>query len=160
MAKETSGDGSDGSVVIRPGRPSSGGGSGGGYGGGFGGNRVGATGGPRRSAKGMAKRRQATLKRQAEAAKAAAKAKADAANAKAAAAAKAKEQARQQALATMVQRHTTTRAEVDRNFASKRSQLDAALQKEISAAKRPPASNSTERWLLYTITKEKMRSTG
>lgn len=40
MAKETSGDGSDGSVVIRPGRPSSGGGSGGGYGGGFGGNRV------------------------------------------------------------------------------------------------------------------------
>ncbi|MFL6967125.1 S-type pyocin domain-containing protein [Pseudomonas alvandae] len=155
MAKETSGDGSDGSVVIRPGRPSSGGGSGGGYGGGFGGNRVGATGGPRRSAKGMAKRRQATLKRQAEAAKAAAKAKADAANAKAAAAAKAKEQARQQALATMVQRHTTTRAEVDRNFASKRSQLDAALQKEISAAKRPPTSNSTERWLLYTITKEK-----
>jgi len=54
-----------------------------------------------------------------------------------------------------VQRHTTTRAEVDRNFASKRSQLDAALQKDISAAKRPPASNSTERWQLYTITKEK-----
>lgn len=159
MAKETSGDGSDGSVVIRPGRPSSGGGSGGGYGGGFGGNRVGATGGPKRSAKGIKKRQQATLKRQAEEAKAAAKAKADAANAKVAAAAAAQEQARllarQQLLATMAQRHTTTRAEVDRNFASKRSQLDAALQKDISAAKRPPASNSTERWQLYTITKEK-----
>lgn len=159
MAKETSGDGSDGSVVIRPGRPSSGGGSGGGYGGGFGGNRVGATGGPKRPAKGIKKRQQATLKRQAEEAKAAAKAKADAANAKVAAAAAAQEQARllarQQLLGTMAQRHTTTRAEVDRNFASKRSQLDAALQKDISAAKRPPASNSTERWQLYTITKEK-----
>ncbi|WP_420233157.1 hypothetical protein ACN079_01080 [Pseudomonas sp. ABY48] len=155
MAKRTFSDGSNGTVVIRPGRPSSGGGSGGGYGGGFGGNRVGATGGPKRSAKGMEKRRQATLKRQAEEAKAAAKAKADAAKAKAAAAAKAKEQARQQALATMVQRYTTTRAGVDRNFASKKQQLDASLQKEISTAKRPPASNSTERWQLYTITKEK-----
>ncbi|NUT82003.1 S-type pyocin domain-containing protein [Pseudomonas brassicacearum] len=155
MAKRTFSDGSNGTVVIRPGRPSSGGGSGGGYGGGFGGNRVGATGGPKRSAKGMEKRRQATLKRQAEEAKAAAKAKADAEKAKAAAAAKAKEQARQQALATMVQRYTTTRAEVDRNFASKKQQLDASLQKEISAAKRPPTSNSTERWQLYTITKEK-----
>ncbi|MCQ6255029.1 hypothetical protein [Pseudomonas sp. Q11] len=64
-------------------------------------------------------------------------------------------QARQQALATMVQRYTNTRAEVDRNFAGKRQQLDASLQKDIAAAKRPPVSNSTERWQLYTITKEK-----
>ncbi|MBV4552463.1 S-type pyocin domain-containing protein [Pseudomonas sp. SWRI102] len=155
MAKQTLNDGSDGTVVIRPGRPAPGGGSGGGYGGGFGGNRVGATGGPKRSAKGMEKRRRATLQRQAEEAKAAAKAKADAAKAKAVAAAKAKDQARQQVLATMVQRHTSARAEVDRHFANKKQQLDASLQKEISAARRPPTSNSTERWHLYTITKEK-----
>ncbi|MBC3376314.1 S-type pyocin domain-containing protein [Pseudomonas sp. SWRI92] len=155
MAKQTLNDGSDGTVVIRPGRPAPGGGSGGGYGGGFGGNRVGATGGPKRSAKGMEKRRRATLQRQAEEAKAAAKAKADAAKAKAVAAAKAKDQARQQVLATMVQRHTSARAEVDRHFANKKQQLDASLQKEISAARRPPASNSTERWQLYTITMEK-----
>lgn len=59
-----------------------------------------------------------------------------------------------------MQRYTTTRAEVDRNFASKKQQLDASLQKEISAAKRPPASNSTERWQLYTITKEKSEIDG
>ncbi|WP_434630236.1 S-type pyocin domain-containing protein [Pseudomonas sp. Z1-29] len=160
MAKRTFSDGSDGTVVIRPGRPSSGGGSGGGYGGGFGGNRVGATGGPKRSARGMKKRRQATLKRQAEEANAASKVKADSVKAKAAAAANANEQARQQALATMVQRHTSTRAEVDRNFANKKQQLETSLQKEISAAKRPPASNSTERWQLYTITREKSEIDG
>jgi len=156
MAKRTFSDGSDGTVVIRPGRPSSGGGSGGGYGGGFGGNRVGASGGPRRSAKGVKRRQQAALKRRAEEAKAAAKAKADAVKAQE----QARLQARQQALTEMVQRYASTRAEVDRNFASKKQQLDASLQKEISAARRPPEPNSTERWQLYTITKEKKEIDG
>jgi len=152
MAKQTLNDGSDGTVVIRPGPTASGGGfqiGSGGFSGGFGGS------GSRRSSrrrKARARARYEQLKAQQEA-----QAKADAEQAKATAAAQeqVRLQARQQALATMVQRYTNTRAEVDRNFASKRSQLDAALQKEISAAKRPPTSNSTERWLLYTITKEK-----
>jgi hypothetical protein len=156
MAKQTLNDGSDGTVVIRPGRPSSGGGSGGGYGG----NRVGATGGPQRSAKGLQKRHEDRLKRKAEEEQAAAKAKAEAEKAAAKAQEQARVQARQQALASMVQRYTSTRAEVDRNYAGKRQQLDASLQKEISAAKRPPVSNSTERWQLYLVTKEKSEIDG
>lgn len=155
MAKQTLNNGSDGTVVIRPGGSPSGGGSGGGYGGGFGGNRVGSSGGPTRSAKGIKRRQEDRLKRKAEEAQAAAKAKADAEKATAKAQEQARFQARQQALVTMVQRYTSTRAEVDRNFASKKQQLDAVLQKEISAARRPPVPNSTERWQLYTLTKEK-----
>jgi hypothetical protein len=152
MAKQTLNDGSDGTVVIRPGPTASGGGfqiGSGGFSGGFGGS------GSRRSSrrrKARARARYEQLKAQQEA-----QAKADAEQAKATAAAQeqVRLQARQQALATMVQRYTNTRAEVDRNFAGKRQQLDASLQKDIAAAQRPPGSNSTERWQLYTITKEK-----
>ncbi|WLH15148.1 S-type pyocin domain-containing protein [Pseudomonas hefeiensis] len=150
MATRTFSDGSDGTVVIRPGPTASGGGfqiGSGGFSGGFGGS------GSRRSKrrrKARARARYEQIKAQQEA-----QAKADAEKATAMAQEQARLQARQQALATMVQRYTNTRAEVDRNFAGKKQQLDASLQKDIAAAKRPPVSNSTERWQLYTITKEK-----
>lgn len=152
MAKRTFSDGSDGTVVIKPGPTASGGGfqiGSGGFSGGFGGSGSRRS---RRRRKARARARYEQLKAQQEA-----QAKADAEKAKASAMAQeqARLQARQQALATMVQRYTNTRAEVDRNFAGKRQQLDASLQKDIAAAKRPPVSNSTERWQLYTITKEK-----
>ncbi|MBC3366282.1 hypothetical protein [Pseudomonas sp. SWRI154] len=152
MANRTLNDGSDGTVVISPGPTASGGGfqvGSGGFSGGFGGSGSSRS---RRRRKARARARYEQLKAQQEA-----QAKADAEKAKATAAAQeqARLQARQHLLATMVQRYTNTRAEVDRNFAGKRQQLDASLQKDIAAAKRPPVSNSTERWQLYTITKEK-----
>ncbi|WP_431081384.1 S-type pyocin domain-containing protein [Pseudomonas thivervalensis] len=157
MAKQTLNDGSDGTVVIRPGPTASGGGfqiGSGGFSGGFGGSGSRRS---RRRRKARARARYEQLKAQQEA-----QAKVDAEKAQAAAMAQeqARAQARQQALATMVQRHTSTRAEVDRSFVGKKQQLDASLQKEISAAKRPPVSNSTERWQLYLITKEKSEIDG
>ncbi|MCL6702496.1 S-type pyocin domain-containing protein [Pseudomonas sp. T1.Ur] len=157
MAQQTLNDGSDGTVVISPGPTASGGGfqiGSGGFSGGFGGSGSRRS---RRRRKARARARYEQLKAQREA-----QAKVDAEKAQAAATAQeqARAQARQQALATMVQRHTSTRAEVDRSFAGKKQQLDASLQKEISAAKRPPVSNSTERWQLYLITKEKSEIDG
>ncbi|MHC8371857.1 hypothetical protein ACYZT2_13825 [Pseudomonas sp. MDT1-85] len=81
--------------------------------------------------------------------KARVQAQAEAARAQAAAA-QAQEQARAQALnqflAGLAQRHDTVRAEVDRRFADKAGQLSASLEHEISAARRPPNSDSSERW--------------
>lgn len=157
MAKQTLNDGSDGTVVITPGPTASGGGfqlGSGGFSGGFGGS------GSRRSKrrrKARARARQAQLKAQQEA-----QAQADAQKAAAAALAQeqARVQARHQALAAMVQRYTRARVDVDRNFEGKRRQLDASLQKDIASAKRPPVSNSTERWQLYLIAKEKSEVDG
>jgi hypothetical protein len=92
--------------------------------------------------------------------KARVQAQAEAAQAQAAAAqAQAQEQARAHALnqflAGLAQRHDTVRAEVDRRFADKAGQLAASLEHEIIAARRPPASDYSERWQLYLITKEK-----
>ncbi|UVK96577.1 S-type pyocin domain-containing protein [Pseudomonas sp. B21-048] len=93
-----------------------------------------------------------------ERAQAAANAQAEAARAQAAAA-QVQEQARHQALlqflAGLTQRHDVIRSEVDRRFAEKARQLTSALEQEILATKRPPDANQTERWQLYTITKEK-----
>jgi hypothetical protein len=44
---------------------------------------------------------------------------------------------------------------VDRRFADKAGQLAPSLEHEISAARRPPTTDSSERWQLYLITKEK-----
>ncbi|UVL81919.1 hypothetical protein LOY35_16960 [Pseudomonas sp. B21-028] len=151
MARQTLNDGSDGTVVISPGRTSSSGGfrvGSGGFSGGFGGSggRGGRRAKARRKAREQARQRelQARLKAEAEKAEAAARA-----------AELGRLKARQQAMSAMVQRYDTIRAEVDRNFASRAQQLDTSLQQEVTAAKRPPASQSSERWQLYLITKEK-----
>lgn len=151
MAKQTFNDGSDGTVVIRPGTSASGGGfqvGSGGFSGGFGGS--GSRSARRRRARARAKYERLLAQQQAQA-----KAKAEQAKAAAQAREQASFQARHQALTAMVQRHSATRAEVDRDFARRTQQLSTSLQNEIAVAKRPPAANSTERWQLYTITKEK-----
>jgi len=151
MARQTLNDGSTGDVVIRSGPPASGGGGGSG-GGGSGGNRVGASGafsGPSQSTK-EARRRvkqeylQAQEQQRVQEAAAAAQAQEQV-----------RVQARQQVLESWMQRHHNVRTGVDQNFAAKASQLASSLQDEISAARRAPNSDSTERWQLYLITKEK-----
>ena len=156
MAQNTFNDGSSGSVVIRPGPSASGGGSGGGIGGGGGvSGGFGGTSKKRQKARkrALAAHRQAQANQQAETL-----ARAEAA------AAQAQEQARQQALvqflAGLTQRHDAIRAEADRRFAQKSEQLGSALEHEIRAARRPPQATQTERWQLYTITKEKSETDG
>lgn len=155
MAQNILNDESTGEVVIRPGPSSSGSvfSVGGGVSGGFGGTSSKKRKRARKRA--MAAHRQAQEK---ERAQAAANAQAEAARAQAAAA-QAQEQARHQALlqflAGLTQRHDATRAEVDRRFAETAAQLKPSLEREISAARRAPNSDSSERWQLYLITKEK-----
>ncbi len=163
MAQNTFNDGSSGSVVIRSGPPASGGGSGSGIGGG--GGVSGGFGGTSKK-KQKARKRALAAHRQAQAnqqAEALARAQAEAAQAQAAAA-QAQEQARHQAqvqfLAGLAQRHDAIRAEADRRFAQKTEQLGSALEQEILAARRPPQATQTERWQLYTITKEKSETDG
>lgn len=145
-------DGTSGDVVIRSGPPASGGGGGWGGGGGSGGNRVGASGafsGPSQNTKQARKwakeehyRIQAEQEAQAVAA-----------------AAQAREQARiyarNQLLAQFTQLQNVTRTEIDRSFAARAEQLASSLENEISAAKRHHAGDSSERWQLYLITKDK-----
>jgi hypothetical protein len=154
MAQNILNDGSSGSVVIRSGPPASSGGSGGVAGGG--GGVSGGFGGTSKKRK-KARKRALEADRQAKE-KARVQAQAEAAQAQAAAA-QAQEQARAHALnqflAGLAQRHDTVRAEVDRRFADKAGQLAASLEHEILAARRPPASDYSERWQLYLITKEK-----
>lgn len=151
MAQNTLNDESTGEVVIRPGPSSSGSvfSVGGGVSGGFGGTSS-------RKRK-RARKRAMEAHRQAQE-KARVQAQAEAAQAQAAAA-QAQEQARVQALhqflAGLAQRHDAIRAEVDRRFAETAAQLAPSLEREISAARRPPNSDSSERWQLYLITKEK-----
>lgn len=156
MAQRISNDGSTGDVVIRSGPPApSGSGSGGG--GSFGGNRVGASGafsGPSQKTR-EARRRVKQEYLQAEEQKRI-QAQADALQAQE----QARLQSRQQQLAGMAQRHDTIRGELDRSFASRAEQLAPSIEREITSARRPPHSNSGERWQLYLISKEKMQSTG
>lgn len=149
MAQQIHNDGSSGSVVIRSGPPASSGGSGGGFGGGGG-----VSGGFGKTSKNKQKARRRAIeadrqKKQKE------REQAEAAQAQA------QEQARVQALhqflAGLAQRHDAIRVEVDRRFADKAGQLASSLEHEISAARRPPNSDSSERWQLYLITKEKKR---
>ncbi|VVN04746.1 S-type pyocin domain-containing protein [Pseudomonas fluorescens] len=151
MAQRTSNDGSTGDVVIRPGPPApSGGGSG--SGGNFGGNRVGASGafsGPSQKTK-EARRRVKQEYLQAEEQKRI-QAQADALQAQE----QARLQSRQQQLAGMAQRHDAIRVELDRSFATRAEQLAPSLEREITEARRPPRKDSSERWQLYLITKEK-----
>ncbi|WLI10059.1 MULTISPECIES: hypothetical protein [Pseudomonas] len=158
MAQQTHYDGTSGSVVIRSGPPASSGGSGGGFGGGGG-----VSGGFGKTSKKKQKARRRAIeadrqKKEKERAQAEAKAQAEAAQAQAAAA-QTQEQARVQALhqflAGLAQRHDVIRAEVDRRFVDKAGQLAPSLEHEISATRRPPNSDSSERWQLYLITKEK-----
>ncbi|VVQ19233.1 hypothetical protein PS914_06275 [Pseudomonas fluorescens] len=153
MAQQTLNDGSTGDVVIRSGPPASGGGGGGGSGGGgSGGNRVGASGafsGPSQSTKEARRRvKQEYLRAQEQQ-------RIEAAAAEAQAQEHVRVQARQQVLESWMQRHHTFRTAVDQSFAAKASQLTSSLQDEILAAKRTPNNDSTERWQLYLITKEK-----
>ncbi|MDR8363002.1 S-type pyocin domain-containing protein [Pseudomonas sp. JL3] len=151
MAQNTLNDESTGEVVIRPGPSSSGSvfSVGGGVSGGFGGTSS-------RKRK-RARKRAMQAHRQAQE-KARVQAQAEAARAQAAAA-QAQEEARVQALhqflAGLAKRHDATRAEVDRRFAETAAQLKPSLEREISAARRAPNSDSSERWQLYLITKEK-----
>ncbi|MHC8327128.1 S-type pyocin domain-containing protein [Pseudomonas sp. LB1P83] len=161
MAQQIHNDGTSGSVVIRSGPPASSGGSGGGGGGGGVSGGFGKTSKKKKKARKRAinaarqakenERVQAGVQAQAEAAQAQAQAQA--------AAVQAQEQSRVQALhqflALLAQRHDAVRAEVDRSFAAKASQLAPSLEHEISSVRRPPDSGSSERWQLYTITKEK-----
>ncbi|AWM92033.1 hypothetical protein DJ564_14985 [Pseudomonas sp. 31-12] len=161
MAQQVHNDGTSGSVVIRSGPPASSGGSGGGGGGG------GVSGGFGKTSKKKKKARKRAIEaaRQAkenERVQAGIQAQALAAQAQAqaqAAAARAQEQSRVQALHQflngLAQRHDAIRTEVDRSFAVKASQLAPSLEHEISGVRRPPDSGSSERWQLYTITKEK-----
>ncbi|MBB3238641.1 hypothetical protein FHW68_000113 [Pseudomonas sp. Tn43] len=151
MAQNTLNDESTGEVVIKPGPSSSGSvfSVGGGVSGGFGGTSS-------RKRK-RARKRAMEAHRQAQE-KARVQAQAEAARAQAAAA-QAQEEARVQALhqflAGLAQRHDAIRAEVDRRFAETAAQLKPSLEREISAARRAPNSDSSERWQLYLITKEK-----
>ncbi len=146
MAQNTLNDESTGEVVIRPGSSSSGSvfSVGGGVSGGFGGTSS-------RKRK-RARKRAMEAHRQAQE-KARVQAQAEAAQAQA------QEQARVQALhqflAGLAQRHDAIRAEVDRRFAETAAQLAPSLEREISAARRPPNSDDSERYQLYLITKEK-----
>ncbi|VVP15531.1 hypothetical protein PS903_03490 [Pseudomonas fluorescens] len=151
MAQQILNDGSTGDVVIRSGPPASGGGGGSG-GGGSGGNRVGASGafsGPSQSTK-DARRRvkqeylQAQEQQRVQAAAAAAQAQEHV-----------RVQARQQVLESWMQRHHNSRTAIDQSFSARAAQLASSLQHEILAAKRAPNNDSTERWQLYLITKEK-----
>ncbi|MFL1528702.1 hypothetical protein [Pseudomonas sp. O230] len=145
-------DGTSGDVVIRSGPPASGGGGGGG--GSFGGNRVGASGaisGPSKKTKQARKRAKEEHKRiQAEQALAAAEYARE----------QARIYARDQLLTQLTQLQSVTRAEIDRSFAARAEQPTSSLEKEISAAKRHHAGNSSERWQLYLITKDKNEING
>lgn len=150
MAQPTLNDGTSGDVVIRSGPPASGGGGGGGSSGG--GNRVGASGvtsGPSKSTKEARKRAKEEYYRKKDEEKAQAQA----------AAVRAREEARlyarNQLLAQFTQRQNVIRAGIDANFAAKAGQLAPSLENEIAAARRPPSSDSNERWQLYLITKAK-----
>ncbi|MBV7493597.1 S-type pyocin domain-containing protein [Pseudomonas sp. PDM24] len=152
MAQQTHYDGTSGSVVITSGPPASSGGSGGGFGGG-----AGVSGGFGRTSKKRQKARRRAIeadrqKKEKERAQAEAKAQAEAAQAQAAAA---QTQALHQFLAGLAQRHDAIRGEVDRRFADRAGQLAPSLEQEISAARRAPTTDSSERWQLYLITKEK-----
>lgn len=156
MAQRLS-DGTSGDVVIRTGPPASGGGSGGGFGGG-GGNRVGASGnfgGP--SAKTKALRKRANQERKEREARE----KAQAAEQAQQAMEMARIQTRQQLLAGLAQRQADFKAESDRNFAVRSEQLTQSLERELSAARKPPAVGaSSEPWQLYSINKTKSEIDG
>ena len=143
MAQNTLNDRSSGDVVIRSGPPASSGGSGGG--GSFGGNRVGASGVFGGVSQKTIKARK-RVKQEYLAAEARKRAQA------AADAAKAQEQARvlarQQLLASWTPRYNSFRAVVDQHFAGRSAQLALSLEQEISAARRPPVHDSSERWQL------------
>ncbi|MHC8300058.1 S-type pyocin domain-containing protein [Pseudomonas sp. ZS1P83] len=149
MAKHTFNDGYSGSVVIRSGPPSSGGG--GGFGGGGG-----VSGGFGKTSKGKRKARKRAIEADRKARE---QASAQAAAQAQAAAAHVQEQARVQALhqrlAGLAQRHAAVRVEVDQRFAARAAQLAPALEQEVVAARRPPNSDSSERYQLYTITTDK-----
>jgi hypothetical protein len=154
MAKTTSQDGSTGDVVIRSGPPAGNSGGGGGFfqiggGGGFSGG-FGGSSKKRRKARKRAREAQRRAQEQARAQ---------------AAAAQAQERARAQAalqkfLAGLAQRHDAIRAEVDRTFATRSRKLEESIQSELSTAKKPHDSQSSERWPLYLITKEKSEVDG
>ncbi|MGV8887616.1 MAG: S-type pyocin domain-containing protein [Pseudomonas sp.] len=158
MAQHTFNDGSSGSVVIRSGPPSSGGASGGGFGGGGG-----VSGGFGKTSKGKRKARKRAIEadrkaREQASAQAAAQVQAEAAQAQAAAAhaqEQARVQARHQLLAGLAQRHAAVRVEVDQRFAARAAQFAPTLEQEVLAARRTPNNQSSERWALYTITKNK-----
>ncbi|MDI3274208.1 S-type pyocin domain-containing protein [Pseudomonas sp. AL03] len=151
MAQHTFNDGSSGSVVIRSGPPSSGGGSGGDFGGGGG-----VSGGFGKTNKKKPKARKRAIEADRKARE---QASAQAAAQAQAAAAHMQEQARVQALhqrlAGLAQRHAAVRVEVDQRFAARAAQLAPALEQEVVAARRPPNSDSSERYHLYTITTDK-----
>ncbi|MHC8339550.1 S-type pyocin domain-containing protein [Pseudomonas sp. HLT2-19-2] len=163
MAQHTFNDGSSGSVVIRSGPPSSGGGSGGGFGGGGG-----VSGGFGKTSKGKRKARKRAIEadrkaREQASAQAAAQAQAEAAQAQAAAAQvqeQARVQARLQLLTGFAQRHAVVRAEVDQRFAARSAQLAPTLEQEVLAARRRFDYQSSERLQLYTITKDKSEIDG
>lgn len=155
MAQNTLSDGTSGDVVIRSGPPASGGGSGGG--GSFGGNRVGASGafsGPSK------KTREARRRVKQEYLQAQEQQRLQAAAAAVQAQELARLQTRQQTLTSWVARHDNFRAIVDQSFLAKSAQLTSLLEQEVSAASRPPNSDSSERWQLYLITKEKSEIDG
>lgn len=156
MAQHTFNDGSSGSVVIRSGPPSSGGGSGGGFGGGGG-----VSGGFGKTSKGKRKARKRAIEadrkaREQASAQAAAQAQAEAAQAQE----QARVQARLQLLAGFAQRHAAVRVEVDQRFAARSAQLAPALEQEVLAARRRFDYQSSERLQLYTITKDKSEIDG
>jgi hypothetical protein len=157
MARGIMHDGSTGDVVIRSGPPISGGGGGWGGGVSFGGNRVGASGafsGPSKRTK-EARRRAREAYYQKEAAK-----QAQALIAATHAREQAKVQSRNQTLAQFTERQSASRAEINGLFASRGEHLASSLEDEISASKTAHTAQSSERWQLYLITKEKSEIDG
>jgi hypothetical protein len=60
----------------------------------------------------------------------------------------------------LAQRHDAIRVDVDRIFSAKAAQLAQVLEHEISGARRPPDIDQSERWQLYTITRDKSQIDG
>ncbi|KIY41688.1 S-type pyocin domain-containing protein [Pseudomonas sp. 10-1B] len=154
MAQNTFNDNSTGEVVITPGSSGSSGGGGGffsiGGGGGFGGGFGGSS---RRRRKKRARARAAALAR--------AKAEDQARQAAAAAArAEALAIAHRQRVATYGQAREGRRAQLDAHFAQQSKGLAKALQDEITAARKRPVYDGSERWQLYQITKARNETEG
>lgn len=154
MAQNTFNDNSTGEVVITPSSSGSGGGGGGffsiGGGGGFGGGFGGSS---RRRRKKRARARAAALAR--------AKAEDQARQAAAAAArAEALAIAHRQRVATYGQAREGRRAQLDAHFAQQSKGLAKALQDEITAARKRPVYDGSERWQLYQITKARNETEG
>lgn len=156
MAQNTLNDGSSGSVVIRSGPPASSGGSGDGFGGGGG-----VSGGFGKTSKGKRKARKRAIEADRKAKEqASAQAAAQAQDAAAQAQEQARLQALHQQLAGLAQRHVAVKVEVDQRFAARTVQLAPTLEQEVLAARRAPDNQSSERWQLYLITKQKSEIDG